>query len=73
MVFIPGETFNIGSGTDYESEKSANDVTVDSWGISSICGSYRLQNHCGTSPIKRAISQLKRRTTATWFPCLSTS
>ncbi|MGB5771415.1 MAG: formylglycine-generating enzyme family protein, partial [Crocosphaera sp.] len=31
MVFIPGGTFNIGSDTNYESEKSATDVSVDSF------------------------------------------
>ena len=33
MVFIPGGTFNIGSDTHYESEGSADDVTVDSFCI----------------------------------------
>ena len=33
MVFIPGGTFNIGSDTNYESEKSASDVTMDSFCI----------------------------------------
>ncbi len=33
MVFIPGGTFNIGSDTHYKSEKSATDVTVDSFCI----------------------------------------
>jgi formylglycine-generating enzyme required for sulfatase activity len=31
MVFIPGGTFNIGSDVHYSSERSAEDITVNSF------------------------------------------